>query len=209
MLVSSASQQQLPQFQQQQQLSVQSSTPPRKKIKLDDNTEKITTAGLPDTEDYRLNVMKHKLKRMRVIREEYTENQTELFFLQNSGNLTDYLVWKKRPPTAQFQLHLSEHKLELDENDEKYFNASCSVVKETTSGATNTTASGTVTEITTMSTVSVANVVTAVTTTSSQINEVAISGGTPVAVSTTLPASVVQLSQQGIYFTIITLFILN
>lgn len=201
MIVTSASQQQ-PNLHQAQLLSVQASTPPRKKIKLEENTEKITAVGLPDAEDYRRNIMKHKLKRMRVIREEYNENQTELFFLHNGGNIMEYLSWKKKPPSAQFQNYMNEQKLDLDD-EEKYLNENSAARLTTNVAMTNTTncttaATTMMTAFTTSSSAgSLTSVVTTVSTTASQSDEVSVAGGTPVAISTTLPASVAQLSQQG------------
>ena len=36
---------------------------------------------------------------LRPLHDAYQEDLTELFFLQNGGNLMDYFSWKKRPNT--------------------------------------------------------------------------------------------------------------
>lgn len=54
---------------------------------------------------------------MRKLRELYPELLTELFFLQNGGNLMDYFSWKKRPNTLLACYLRSE---QLDSEEENY-----------------------------------------------------------------------------------------
>lgn len=38
-----------------------------------------------------------KINQLKIIKSEHQECLTELFFLQNGGNIMDYYTWKKRP----------------------------------------------------------------------------------------------------------------
>lgn len=156
------------------QASVQS-LPPRKKSRPSETTEKIT--AVDELIGYRRRIIDHKLKRMRAIREKYAENASELFFLHSGGNMMDYQMWKKRPPAAQYLHFLRQHRLDPDDDDEDL-----------------TTPPPPISEISTAQTTVVSSV-----SLTNQSPEVAVSGigGTPVAVSTTLPPAVAQLSQQG------------
>lgn len=149
------------------------SSPPAKKLKLTDTTEKPTV--LEDSIGYRRRIMEHKIKRMRAIREKYAENASELFFLHAGGNMMEFQTWKKKPPTPSYLHFLRQHRLDPDDDDEDL-----------------TVPLTTITEMLTTTTVTT-------TTPTTQAVEVKITGVgvTPVAVSTTLPAAVAQLSQQG------------
>ncbi|XP_053987837.1 helicase domino isoform X5 [Hylaeus volcanicus] len=159
------------------QVSMQS-PPARKKLKLTDSTEK-PSACADESMSYRRRIMEHKMKRMRAIREKYAENASELFFLHAGGNVMDFQTWRKRPPTPQYLHFLRQHRLDPDDDDEDL-----------------TVPLPTISEIpvTPMVTTTVSNIVPV-----NQCTEVTISGMnvTPVAVSTTLPAAVAQLNQQG------------
>ncbi|XP_076755404.1 domino helicase isoform X7 [Xylocopa sonorina] len=157
------------------QASMQS-PPARKKLKLTDSTEKPTMIA-DDAMSYRRRIMEHKMKRMRAIREKYAENASELFFLHNGGNMMDFQSWRKRP-SPQYLHFLRQHRLDPDDDNED-LTAPLPAISEIPLTATATT----------VSTIVPVN----------QCTEVKISGVSvaPVAVSTTLPAAVAQLSQQG------------
>ncbi|XP_043677029.1 helicase domino isoform X6 [Vespula pensylvanica] len=157
------------------QVSMQS-PPARKRLKLTESTEKIT-ATADDAMGYRRRIMEHKMKRMRAIREKYAENASELFFLHAGGNMMDFQAWRKRPPTSQYLHFLRQHRLDTEDNNEDLSVPLPSIPE-----------------------ISLPPVTSASTTVpTNQSAEVKISGVgvTPVAVSTTLPAAVAQLSQQG------------
>ncbi|XP_014611101.1 PREDICTED: helicase domino isoform X2 [Polistes canadensis] len=158
------------------QVSMQS-PPARKRLKLTENTEKVT-ATADDGMSYRKRIIEHKMKRMRAIREKYAENASELFFLHAGGNMMDFQAWKKRPPTSQYLHFLRQHRLDPDDDDED-LTVPLPSIREIPLSPVTTSASTTVP--------------------TNQNAEVKISGVgvTPVAVSTTLPAAVAQLSQQG------------
>ncbi|XP_035738518.1 helicase domino-like isoform X2 [Vespa mandarinia] len=158
------------------QVSMQS-PPARKRLKLTENTEKVTATAADDAMGYRRRIMEHKMKRMRAIREKYAENASELFFLHAGGNMMDFQAWRKRPPTPQYLHFLRQHRLDTEDNNEDLSVPLPSIPE-----------------------ISLPPVTSASTTVpTNQSAEVKISGVgvTPVAVSTTLPAAVAQLSQQG------------
>ncbi|KAG7202049.1 hypothetical protein KM043_004730 [Ampulex compressa] len=131
---------------------------------------------LPNT--YRRRIIEHKLKRMRAIRDKYTENASELFFLHAGGNMMDLQAWRKRPATPQYLHFLRQHRLDPDDDDEDL-----------------TVPLPLTTEISLTPVATPASTVVPF----DQSSEVQISGTgvTPVALSTSLPAAVAQLSQQG------------
>lgn len=173
------------------QASMQS-PPARKKLKLTDSTEK-PTVGADDTMSYRRKIMEHKMKRMRAIREKYAENASELFFLHAGGNMMDFQAWRKRPPpsTPQYLHFLREHRLDPDDDDED-LTVPLPAISEIPLTPTVTTTVSTIVPV-------------------SQCTEVKVSGMnvTPVAVSTTLPAAVAQLNQQGKHIILIHIFVIN
>lgn len=157
------------------QVSMQS-PPARKRLKLTESTEKVT-ATADDAMGYRRRIMEHKMKRMRTIRERYAENASELFFLHAGGNMMDFQAWRKRPPTSQYLHFLRQHRLDMEDNNEDLSVPLPSIPE-----------------------ISLPPITSASTTVpTNQSAEVKISGVgvTPVAVSTTLPAAVAQLNQQG------------
>lgn len=158
------------------QASMQS-PPARKKLKLTDSTEKPTMIA-DDAMGYRRRIMEHKMKRMRAIREKYAESASELFFLHAGGNMMDFQTWRKRPTTPQYLHFLRQHRLDPDDDDED-LTAPLPAITEIPLTPVATTAS-TIVPV-------------------NQCIEGKISGMSvaPVAVSTTLPAAVAQLNQQG------------
>nr|XP_026501590.1 helicase domino [Vanessa tameamea] len=66
--------------------------PPRKRTKL-----------LPtdDVSTLRKRVLEYKLLRLKNLRDRFTEQLSELYFLQAGGNMMDYAAWRKRPPAPQ------------------------------------------------------------------------------------------------------------
>lgn len=52
---------------------------------------------LPEFQRYRILYENDRLKDMKCLNVSHREKLTELFFLQNGGNLMDYFSWKKRP----------------------------------------------------------------------------------------------------------------
>lgn len=64
--------------------------PPRKRVKLPDDAAAL-----------RRRILEGELQRLRNLRERFTEQLSELFFLQAGGNMMDYAVWRKRPPAPQ------------------------------------------------------------------------------------------------------------
>lgn len=52
---------------------------------------------LPEFQRYRILYESDRLKDMKCLNVSHREKLTELFFLQNGGNLMDYFSWKKRP----------------------------------------------------------------------------------------------------------------
>jgi E1A-binding protein p400 len=84
---------------------------PRKKIKLDE-----VPPATPEIANYRKLILEHKHGDLSEIKENYTEHLTELFFLQNGGNLMDYHQWKKRSP-AQLNQFLRSGALDSDDED--------------------------------------------------------------------------------------------
>lgn len=119
------------------------------------------------------------MKRMRAIREKYAENASELFFLHAGGNIMDFQTWRKRPSTPQYLHFLRQHRLDPEDDDED-LTVPLPPISEIPLAPTVTTTVSMIVPV-------------------NQNAEVKISGMnvTPVAVSTTLPAAVAQLNQQG------------
>ncbi|XP_076654085.1 domino helicase isoform X2 [Halictus rubicundus] len=154
------------------------SPPARKKLKLADSTEKPIMC-VDDAVGYRRRIMEHKMKRMRAIREKYSENASELFFLHAGGNMMDFQAWRKRQPTPQYLHFLRQHRLDPDDDDED-LTVPLPAISEIPLTPTVTPTGSSIVSV-------------------NQCAEVKISSMnvTPVAVSTTLPAAVAQLNQQG------------
>lgn len=118
------------------------------------------------------------MKRMRAVRERYAENAAELFFLHAGGNMMDFQTWRKRPPTPQYLHFLRQHRLDPEDDDEDLTVPLQPLPEVPVSQA------GTTTSVSQGAEVKVPGI-----------------GVTPVAVSTTLPTAVAQLSQQGLWKT--------
>jgi len=190
---------------------MQSVSPVRKRPKLE-----LETPEKPDVLDangYRRRLIEHKMRRMPALREKYVDALSELFFLQSGGNMMDYHSWQKRPPMPPYLHFLRQHRLDPDDDNED-LTKPLSSISEFSQLSTVTTAA-TTTTTTTITSIAVAGLSTttlATTTVTSAINssvqsqnaEVKISGVgvTPVAISTTLPAAVAQLNQQGKFLSI-------
>ncbi|EZA58517.1 Helicase domino [Ooceraea biroi] len=185
------------------------SSPARKRLKLSEASEK---PAVVDAGGYRRRIMEHKMRRMRAVREKYAENASELYFLHAGGNMVDYHNWRKRPPTPQYIHFLRQHRLDPDDDDEDLTMSLVTMIElshlsAVTTATTTTTTTTSVTTAVTSTTVAALSttISTAASASSSTVQipsqsaEVKISGVgvTPVAVSTTLPAAVAQLNQQG------------
>ncbi|KFB48687.1 AGAP006165-PB-like protein [Anopheles sinensis] len=169
-------------------------------------------------------ILEHKYMRLRNIKEGYSEHVAELFFLQTGGSMMEYPTWRKKPHTPAFTNFIRSYKLEplstnleeagealkqvilLEERtvciEQKFLKLASVLASDhpvSSAGATNFGNS-----------ISSGSHVSTVSTSSSkggresaaslpQGAEIKIPGvgATPVAVSTTLPAAVAQLSQQG------------
>ncbi|XP_067010530.2 helicase domino [Anabrus simplex] len=82
----------------------------------------------------RRKVYEYRSAQMRKIKEDYAECVAEVFFLQACGNMMDYYVWRKRPPSAQFLHFLRAHRLDPDDDDEDLSLSLSSVPGSTTTG---------------------------------------------------------------------------
>ncbi|XP_066594642.1 helicase domino isoform X2 [Prorops nasuta] len=158
------------------QASMQS-PPARKRLKLNESMEK-STASLDDAQGYKRRIMEHKMKRMRAIREKYAENASELFFLHTGGNMMEFQTWRKKPPAPQYLHFLRQNRLDPEDDDED-LTAPLPAVTEVPVSSTTTPIS-TVVPLHQGSEVKITGI-----------------GVTPVAVTTKLPATVAQLTQQG------------
>lgn len=147
---------------------------------------------------------------MRMVREKYRDNATELFFLHVGGNMMDYHNWLKRPPTPQYLHFLRQRPLDPDDDNEDLTAPLSSDFAQLS--AITTVAATTVATAITTTTAAVTSTVATVTAGSTMVQipnqsaEVKISGAgvTPIALATTLPAAALaQLSQQGKYRLII------
>ncbi|EDO63814.1 AGAP006165-PB [Anopheles gambiae str. PEST] len=178
-------------------------------------------------------ILEHKYMRLRSIKERYNEHVAELFFLQTGGNMMEYPVWRKKPPTPAFTSFVRSYKLEplssnLEEAGEALKQVSTHTIaflnavfnRPTSTGRTKRPIRSDSTRAlsgisTTPGSTNLGSVVTPVVVSGNgsssssggddtltglpQGAEIKIPGvgATPVAVSTTLPAAVAQLSQQG------------
>lgn len=69
--------------------------PPRKRARLPDDAAAL-----------RRRILDGELQRLRSLRDSFTEQLSELYFLQAGGNMMDYGVWRKRPPAPQLTAFL-------------------------------------------------------------------------------------------------------
>lgn len=89
--------------------------PPRKKLRLEQRP-----AANEEVAHYRRLICEEKLREMGRIRGTYEEHLKELFFLQNGGNLMDYFVWLKKPPSAHLQSMLKSARLDSDDDEDAW-----------------------------------------------------------------------------------------
>ncbi|XP_052073827.1 helicase domino-like isoform X2 [Mytilus californianus] len=85
---------------------------PKKKIKVEEKPPPTSEIA-----NYRKLVHDNKIKEMLEIKENYIENLSELFFLQNGGNMMDYFVWTKRP-TPQLVNFLKSSNIDSDDEED-------------------------------------------------------------------------------------------
>lgn len=72
----------------------------------------------PEVANMRKRFCEHRGQQFKNNKENYVEHLTELFFLQNGGNMMDYLAWKRRV-TPQLLAFLKANALENDEEEEQ------------------------------------------------------------------------------------------
>ncbi|XP_054919967.1 helicase domino isoform X3 [Dermacentor andersoni] len=65
----------------------------------------------------RQRVYEHRWRELQRNKERYVEHLTELFFLQNGGNMMDYFAWKRRP-TPQLLALLRAHALDSEDEED-------------------------------------------------------------------------------------------
>lgn len=90
----------------------QSGPSPKKKVKLEE-----IPAPTQEIANHRKLILDLKYKSMLDIKEPYIDNLTEMYFLQNGGNLMDFHGWKKRP-TPQLVQFLKSGCLDSDDEEE-------------------------------------------------------------------------------------------
>lgn len=112
----------------------------------------------------------------------YSEHVAELYFLQTGGNMMEYPGWRKKTNTPQFLNFMKLYRLEPPPLEESV--TSVSTDSLTTASVQHRTSAPTSTHTVSNQPLGAEIKIPGV-------------GVTPVAVSTTLPAAVVQLSQQG------------
>ncbi|XP_034338374.2 helicase domino isoform X3 [Magallana gigas] len=93
-------------------LANQSGPSPKKKVKLEE-----MPATTQEIANHRKLILDLKYKSMLDIKEPYIDNLTEMYFLQNGGNLMDFHGWKKRP-TPQLVQFLKSGCLDSDDEEE-------------------------------------------------------------------------------------------
>ncbi|XP_053674373.1 helicase domino [Anopheles nili] len=170
--------------------SLASSPLSKKRIKLETDTADVEN----DIDALKKLILEHKYMRLRSIKERYNEHVAELFFLQTGGSMMEYPVWRKKPSTPAFTNFIRSYKLEpLSSNLEEAGEALKQQSTRAQSGVSNALSSINSISVTAASSNS------DVATNLPQGAEIKIPGVgvTPVAVSTTLPAAVAQLTQQG------------
>ena len=98
----------------EQQFSTESSADadlqPHKRIKLDPSYNLSLPLSTPLS--YRLSYVKSRENELTELRSSYQEHITELFFLQKSGNLMDYVAWTKRPTSIHLNRVLQSTNLD-------------------------------------------------------------------------------------------------
>ena len=96
---------------------------PRKKMKLEPKPPcSQAVADLRDT------LVIEKLKLVSKIRSNYKEHFLELSFLQDMGNIVDFPLWKKKPPSHVMQAFRS-NRLDSDDEDDEFVDVNTSEVR--------------------------------------------------------------------------------
>ncbi|XP_030847901.1 helicase domino isoform X4 [Strongylocentrotus purpuratus] len=87
----------------------------------------------PPTEvvELRRKTLEEKRKTLKDVQNSYVDKLTELFFLQQSHNMMDYVIWKKKQPDLQLASYLKSRQLEERIQDQ------ISEVKVSTSSSSN------------------------------------------------------------------------
>ena len=77
--------------------------------------EVVSSCG-NNMEEQRKKIKDHHTIVMLQTKDKFQDVLAELFFLQNGGNMMDFLTWKKKPP-AIFMDYVKSHPLESSENE--------------------------------------------------------------------------------------------
>ncbi|XP_014224907.1 helicase domino isoform X1 [Trichogramma pretiosum] len=187
--------------------STSTSSPPAKKCKLQEDVDIPIELAEPNI--LKQAILDYKLQRLCLVLNEYRENATELFFLQNGGNILDYDKWKKELPTVEYSEFMKKYQLGTD-SDEKLMQSatgdvgtdnlipSSSALPVVLTEVTSDVASTSETVTATSSTVSevVSTMTTSVPVSTVSTPEVSTSGDTPVDVSMTLTSTVAESNQK-------------
>lgn len=139
--------------------------------------KRAATAASTDADsiiNYKKWNLEHRSARLKVIKEKYSDHVAELFFLQTNGNMMDYATWRKKANTPDYLHFIKAFRLEAPLVDTMPVSTPKNAPVPVPIGQSTPTHLPHGVEI--------------------KITGV---GVTPVAVSTTLPAAVAQLSQQG------------
>ena len=89
--------------------------PSPKKIKLESKP-----APSKEVANYRRLSVKLRRKRTKKIKNKYKGHLTELWFLQNGGNLVEFGAWKRAPPPEYFAFMRGENKkFQLNDSDDE------------------------------------------------------------------------------------------
>lgn len=98
--------------------SAATDSPERKKLKLENCDSSAGSGGNDDLSALKKRILEHKYMRLRSVKEKYSEHVTELFFLQQGGNMMEYPTWRKKPQTPQLITFSRQHRLDQSQLDE-------------------------------------------------------------------------------------------
>lgn len=143
---------------------------------------------------YKKRNLNHRLNRLKQINKKYNEHVAEIYFLQTGGNMMEFSMWRKKPDTPDFLNYVRRHPLDPPASEGP--TAASPAIAAKVSGsrlARDPTRSNR------LATLPQNQPPALVSTNSPHGVEIKIPGvgATPVAISTTLPAAVAQLTQQG------------
>lgn len=177
--------------------------------------------------NYKKRNLNHRVARLKQIKDKYTDHVAEIYFLQTGGNMMDYSAWRKKANEPAFFDFIKRHRLDSPPAEAAATTSATTIATAPASILATAAPAGRSTKVwhlqgeigglqlytelnITFSFVLAQNqpaspiVPTTTVTTSKPANtphgvEIKISGFgvTPVAISTTLPAAVAQLTQQG------------